>query len=538
MAPRPPQVQDLMRLIPPELQSASFEEKMNYLKGLVTRNATPGGAVGTPNANSGSAPSSNPVTAAVVHRLCTQAGITIQQFQSMNQQQQQSFMATQAAILRQQTNRAQGRSGGGTPNPQGQTTTPGQGQGPRPSVPGGQQQQTQGSPAISALQPPPNINGMTSQQSSQMPGGPLQNQAQAAAALAAAAAGNNPALQARLMQMRAQGQAIPQGLQSQLAAVAAAQNAGQGGNIQGGAQGTNGMMGQQQQTQGGGSQNGPTMNNQSPRTLPTTIPPTQQGSGQTTVPLGSNPPGTPGAANGQNPGGVSSQIEQQRAFQEIQNILANLPEFLKMKDENRLSDQQMKMLDYIVKMKGPGTYAQFLRTQQAATQRNEQLQAQRQLNQQNQQQRQQGLGTPGQPQENLALHAHQQQALFRQLQNMQQQQMSQASGNMDQQQLPGMHLQNNSATTPRPPALGLNGQGVATPNSQGTSSPVTMNTPVSMGTPSGSASGSATAAMAFKKIEDMSDEKRNIFFRNVSPRSTLSFYQELLTESADNLQMR
>jgi hypothetical protein len=99
---------------------------------------------------------------------------------------------------------------------------------------------------------------------------------------------------------------------------------------------------------------------------------------------------------------------------------------------------------------------------------------------------------------------------------MQQQQMLQANGNMDSQQIPNINNQNGTAMTPRPPALGLNGQGVATPNSQGTSSPVTMNTPVSMGTPSGSTTGSATAAMAFKKIEDMSDEKRNQFFKNVS----------------------
>jgi hypothetical protein len=99
---------------------------------------------------------------------------------------------------------------------------------------------------------------------------------------------------------------------------------------------------------------------------------------------------------------------------------------------------------------------------------------------------------------------------------MQQQHMSQTGGNMDSQQVPTMHHQNGTTMTPRPPASGLNGQGVATPNSQGTSSPVTMNTPVSMGTPSGAVTGAATAAMAFKKIEDMSDEKRNQFFKNVS----------------------
>ena len=39
MAPRP-NIQDLMRLIPAELQNASGEEKMAYLKTLVTRSVS------------------------------------------------------------------------------------------------------------------------------------------------------------------------------------------------------------------------------------------------------------------------------------------------------------------------------------------------------------------------------------------------------------------------------------------------------------------------------------------------------------------
>jgi hypothetical protein len=159
-------------------------------------------------------------------------------------------------------------------------------------------------------------------------------------------------------------------------------------------------------------------------------------------------------------------------------------------------------------MKGPGTYGHLLNQQTANSQ---QMQAQRQ--QQQQQQRQQSSGLPGQ--ENLSLHSNQQHALFRQLQNMQQQQqqMAQNGGGMDQNQVPGTPGQANMMATPRPGSLSVNGQGmqgVGTPNSQGTSSPV------AMGTPSGSATSAVTAAMAFKKIEDMSDEKRNQFFRNVS----------------------
>lgn len=394
MTPRP-QMQDLMRLLPPELQNASPEEQLSYLKGLVSRNvglkevahackcigadialssrvqqnsgqaggspqvrpsprprppqnfaagvnniqAVPGAPGSAPNVNTGARPAPNPASAAFIHRLCTQAGINVQQFQSMNQQQQQAFLTTQATIMRQQTNRAQGGSGAGTPNLLGAAATPGIG---RP------QQQAQGSPAMPALQPPPNINGMNTQQASQLPGGLIQNQAQAAAALTAAAAGNNSALQARLLQMRAHGHAIPQGLQNQLAAAAAAaaaQNAGQGGNPQAGGQGTNGMMGQLPQAQGAGAKNAPAMNNQSPQVPPNSLPPAQQGAAQNSVfPGGPNGPGTPGSVNGLNAANGSSPGEQQRAFQEVQNILANLPEFLKMKDENRLNDQQMKMV--------------------------------------------------------------------------------------------------------------------------------------------------------------------------------------------------
>lgn len=35
-----PNLQDLMRLIPAELQNSSIEEKMNYLKTLVARNVS------------------------------------------------------------------------------------------------------------------------------------------------------------------------------------------------------------------------------------------------------------------------------------------------------------------------------------------------------------------------------------------------------------------------------------------------------------------------------------------------------------------
>lgn len=165
-------------------------------------------------------------------------------------------------------------------------------------------------------------------------------------------------------------------------------------------------------------------------------------------------------------------------------------------------------LDYIVKMKGPGTYGNLLNQQTANTQ---QMQAQRQ--QQQQQQRQQNTGLPGQ--ENLSLHSNQQHALFRQLQNMQQQQQQMAqNGGVDQSQVPGTPNASSMMATPRPGSLSINGmQGAGTPNSQGTSSPV------AMGTPSGTATSAVTAAMAFKKIEDMSDEKRNQFFRNVCTES-------------------
>jgi hypothetical protein len=118
--------------------------------------------------------------------------------------------------------------------------------------------------------------------------------------------------------------------------------------MQGGGQGTNGMMGQLPQTQGTGNQNGPAMNNQSPHVLPNSLPSAQQGPAQNTVFPGlPNGPGTPGTVNGLNVANGSSPGEQQRAFQEIQNILANLPEFMKMKDENRLNEQQMKMVSRV-----------------------------------------------------------------------------------------------------------------------------------------------------------------------------------------------
>ncbi|KAJ9121819.1 hypothetical protein QFC22_002442 [Naganishia vaughanmartiniae] len=325
-----PQVRPSPRPRPPQ----------NFAAGVNNIQAVPGNTAGTPNPNPAARPAPNPASAAFIHRLCTQAGINIQQFQSMNQQQQQAFLTTQATIMRQQTTRTQGGNGGGTPNPLGAGTTPGVG---RP-----QQQQARGSPAMPVLQPPPDINGMNAQQAAQLVAGPMPNQAQAAAALTAAAAGNNSALQARLLQMRAQGHAIPQGLQNQLAAAAAAaavQNAGQGGNSQGGGQGSNVMMGQLPQTQGAGNQNAPVMNNQSPHLLPNSLPPAQQGPAQNPgFPGLANGLGTPGSVNGLNPANGSSPGEQQRAYQEISNILANLPEFLKMKDENRLNDQQMKMV--------------------------------------------------------------------------------------------------------------------------------------------------------------------------------------------------
>lgn len=103
--------------------------------------------------------------------------------------------------------------------------------------------------------------------------------------------------------------------------------------------------------------------------------------------------------------------------------------------------------------------------------------------------------------------------------------MAQNGGGMDQNQVPGTPNQSNMMATPRPGPLSINGQhvgmqGAGTPNSQGTSSPV------AMGTPSGSATSSVTAAMAFKKIEDMSDEKRNQFFRNVCLEVTLFFHAD------------
>lgn len=171
-------------------------------------------------------------------------------------------------------------------------------------------------------------------------------------------------------------------------------------------------------------------------------------------------------------------------------------------------------------MKGPGAYGQLLNQQTANSQRNEQMQAQRQLGQQQQQRQQNGVAG----QDGLALQPNQQQALFRQLQNMQQQQqqMAQNGNGLDQNQIPATPVQSNMTATPRPMSLSVNGQhgGLqpgGTPNSQATSSPV------AMGTPSGSADGRVTAAMAFKKIEDMSDEKRNMFFRNVS-REGLQWY--------------
>ncbi|GHJ87629.1 hypothetical protein NliqN6_4031 [Naganishia liquefaciens] len=492
MAPRP-NIQDLMRLIPAELQNASGEEKMAYLKTLVTR-SNANQAVGSPqmrpsprprppsdfnnaqgmpkmtagaNMTPNSASGTGPQQAALIQRLCAQAGITVQHFHTLTQPQQQAFIASQAAIMRQSNNRAQAPNGG-TP---GQTSSPGMIG--RPLAAGLQQQSNQGSPAVPGL----NINGAPGQTA-----GGIQNSAQVAAIAAAAAAGN-PALQARLLQMRAQGQPMTQALQNQLAAVAAAQNKNQPN-----AQGVAGMMNQAGQP--GVNQLNNMMAGQSPR------PPSEGLPGVPGGPQG-NAPGTPGSQNGQSPAN-------QKQYQEIHNILSNLPEFMKMKEENRLNEQQKKMLDYIVKMKGPGTYGNLLNQQTANTQP---MQAQRQQ----QPQRQQSTGLPGQ--ENLSLHSNQQHALFRQLQNMQQQQQQMTqSGSVDQGQVPGTPNQSNMMSTPRPGSLPVNGmQSAGTPNSQGTSSPV------AMGTPSGSATSAVTAAMAFKKIEDMSDEKRNQFFRNTPP---------------------
>lgn len=278
---------------------------------------------GMPGVNTGaSTPATNPAAGsgiptqgAVIQRLCAQAGITVQHFQTLTQPQQQAFVASQAAILRQNANRAQAANGG-TP---GQTSSPGQMIG-RP-LPGGLQQPNQGNPAAPGLPSGLNINGASGQ-----PAGGIQTPAQAAA-IAVAAAANNPALQARLMQMRAQGQPMNQALQNQLAAVAAAQNKGQP-NPQGGAQGMPGMLNQGGQP--GANQMNPMINSQSPR------PPSEGLPGGPGGPQG-RAPGTPGSQNGQNPAS-------QKQYQEIHNILSNLPEFMKMKDENRLSEQQKKMV--------------------------------------------------------------------------------------------------------------------------------------------------------------------------------------------------
>lgn len=235
----------------------------------------------------------------------------MQQFQTMNPQQQQAFLSNQASIMRQNASR-QGAMNGGTPNAQG-ASTPGMMARPLP------QQSAQGSPAIPGLQPGLNLNGAGQAASAPTP---------AQAAALAVAASNNPALQARLLQMRAQGQQIPPALQNQLAAAAAAQN-GQG-NAQAAGQG--GMMNQAGQM--GGNQVNPMMNSQSPRPpsevlpgLPNQGPGVGQGTGA----------GTPGGFNGQNPAN-------QKQYQDVHNILSNLPEFMKMKEENRLSESQKQMV--------------------------------------------------------------------------------------------------------------------------------------------------------------------------------------------------
>lgn len=282
-------------------------------------------AQGVPGLNTGAAnPTANPAAgsgistqSALIQRLCAQAGITVQHFQTLTQPQQQAFVASQASLLRQNANRAQAANGG-TP---GQTSSPGQMVG-RPLPAGLQQQPTQGSPAVPGLQPGLNINGVPGQAQ-----GGIQTPAQAAAIAVAAAAGN-PALQARLMQMRAQGQPMTQALQNQLAAVAAAQNKGQPNPQAGALQGIPGMMNQAGQP--GANQMNPMMNSQSPR------PPSEGLPGGPGGQQG-NAPGTPGSQNGQNPAS-------QKQYQEIHNILSNLPEFMKMKEENRLSDQQKKMV--------------------------------------------------------------------------------------------------------------------------------------------------------------------------------------------------
>jgi hypothetical protein len=269
----------------------------------------PPGNNGAPNANPTGA-ASNPTQAALIHRLCAQAGITIQQFQTMNPQQQQAFLSNQASIMRQNVTR-QGAMNGGTPNPQG-ASTPGIMARPLP------QQSAQGSPAIPGLQSGLNLNG-AGQASAPTP---------AQAAALAVAASNNPALQARLMQMRAQGQPIPPALQNQLAAAVAAQN-GQGN---GQATGQGGMMNQAGQM--GGNPVNPMMNSQSPRPPSESLPgmPNQgQGAGQNAG------AGNPGAFNGQTPAN-------QKQYQDVHNILLNLPEFMKMKEENRLSDSQKQMV--------------------------------------------------------------------------------------------------------------------------------------------------------------------------------------------------
>ena len=211
--------------------------------------------------------------------------------------------------MRQSNNRSQAANGG-TP---GQTASPGPMVG-RPLPAGLQQQPNQGAPALPGL----NINGAPGQ-----PAGGMHNPAQAAAIAVAAAAGN-PALQARLLQMRAQGQPMTQALQNQLAAVAAAQNKTQP-NAQGAAQGIPGMLNQAGQT--GANQMNSMMAGQSPRPPSEGLPGGLQG----------NAPGTPGSQNGQSPAN-------QKQYQEIHNILSNLPEFMKMKEENRLSEQQKKMV--------------------------------------------------------------------------------------------------------------------------------------------------------------------------------------------------
>jgi hypothetical protein len=455
----------------------------------------PLGNGGQVNSNTTGGPP-NPTQANLVLRLCAQAGITPQQFQTMSPQQQQAFLSSQANIMRQNA-RGQGTMNGGTPNPQGASTP---GMMARPLA----QQSAQGSPAMTGLQP--GLNG-----------GPTNAPNPAQAAALAVAAASNPALQARLMQMRAQGQQIPPALQSQLAAAVAAQSAGQ-------AAGQAGLMNHAGQM--GGNAVNSMMNSQSPRPPSEGLP----GLPNLGMGLGQGAPGTgtPGI-NGQNP-------VNQKHYQEINNILSNLPEFLKMKEENRLSESQKQMvcirgwcngnadklisiqLDYIVKMKGPGAYGQLLNQQTANAQGNAQMQAQRQLGQQ--QQRPQN-GVPGQLQESLSLQPNQQQALLRQLQNMQQQQqqqMVQNGGPLDQSQIPATPAQSSLTATPRPMSLSVNGQhgGLqpgGTPNSQATSSPV------AMGTPSGPTT-AVTAAMAFRKIEEMSDEKRSQFFRNVSSRAS------------------